>query len=289
MKNRTLLLVSGLALALPQAQAQAASSASPDATTLTVFAAGSLHGALQAVEQQYKALNGTRFKTVYGPAGSLKERIENGARPDVFLSANLAHPQRLAEQGKALPAVIFARNQLCVVGRPGLGLSQDNLLDKLLDPALKVGTSTPRSDPGGDYAWQLFARAEQVRSGAYATLSQKARQLVGGPNSPAVPPGRNAVQYFFAQHQADMFIGYCSSQKPGGNADPAKVQAPAALEVIADYGLAVLKGAPQQQAAASRFALYLLTPEAQARFAAYGFQPIGTPQKYLPLPGARNP
>jgi molybdate transport system substrate-binding protein len=274
MKLRTLLLILPLSLALHQAQA--AEPATSD--TLTVFSAGSLRGALGAVEQQYAALNGTKFNNVFGPAGLLLKRIDSGETPDMFLSANLAHPQRLVDEGKALPALVFVRNRLCVLGRPGLNLTSGNLLDTLLDPSINVGTSTPGADPGGDYAWQLFSRADKVRPGAYATLTQKAKQLVGGPNSPKVPPGQNALQYFFAQHDADLFIGYCSSQKRLPQDGAGKVELPSALKVTADYGLVVLKGSEHQKAAASMFALYLLTPEAQATFSAYGFEAIAKPE-----------
>ncbi|GAB2901221.1 molybdate ABC transporter substrate-binding protein [Paraburkholderia jirisanensis] len=234
---------------------------------------------MQEIEQQYTERYGVTFKTVYGPAGGLAKRIENGADPDLFFSANFEHPQRLATAGKALPPVVFARNQLCVTGRAGLGLTTSNVLDKMLDPALKLGTSTPKSDPGGDYTWEMFSRADGLRSGSFATLSGKARQLVGGPQSPAVPAGQDAVRYFFRQHEADMFVGYCSAQSRSRADDVEKVALPAGLEVEADYGLVVLNAS--RQAAALRFALFVLTPGAQATFAAYGFQPVSDAAKTL--------
>jgi molybdate transport system substrate-binding protein len=270
MRTRTRLLVLPLLLSLSNAWAASPVESAP--TTLTVFSAGSLRGVLQEVERQYTAHYGTTFKTVYGPSGLLAKRIEGGEIPDLFLSADFEHPQQLAAEGKSLPPVVFARNQLCVSGRAGLGLTTSNVLDKMLDPSLKLGTSTPKSDPGGDYTWEMFSRADAIHPGAYSALSAKAHQLVGSPQSPAVPPGQNAVRYFFAQHEADMFVGYCSTQARPVEGDIEKVRVPANLEVAADYGLTV-PNAPQQ-AAALRFALFALTPEAQSTFAAYGFQPV---------------
>ena len=271
MRTRAYLLVFPLLLSLSNAWATPPEESG--STALTIFAAGSLRGVLQEVERQYTAHYGITFKTVYGPSGVLAKRIESGEVPDLFLSADFDHPQRLAADGKSLSPVVFARNQLCVTGRAGLGLTTSNVLDKMLDPSLKLGTSTPQSDPSGDYPWEMFSRADAIHPGAYSALSGKALQLVGGPQSPAVPPGQNAVRYFFAQHEADMFVGYCSTQARSVKGDIEKVQVPAGLEVAADYGLAV-PNAPQQ-AAALRFAWFVLTPEVQSTFAAYGFQPVG--------------
>jgi molybdate transport system substrate-binding protein len=96
----------------------------------------------------------------------------------------MEHPQALAEAGKAGPMVLFARNRLCALARPELAVTADTLLDRMLDPDVTLGTSTPRADPAGDYAWDVFRRAEALRPGSQARLEAKARQLVGGPGSP---------------------------------------------------------------------------------------------------------
>jgi len=63
---------------------------------------------------------------------------------------------------------------------PPLWLTPANMLDRLLDPAVRLATSTPGADPGGDYAFAVFARAEAIRAGARAALEAKAQQLYGG-------------------------------------------------------------------------------------------------------------
>ena len=47
----------------------------------------------------------------------------------------------------------------------------------MLDPAVKLGTSTPKADPSGDYAFEVFAKAEKLKPGANAALEKKALQL----------------------------------------------------------------------------------------------------------------
>jgi ABC-type molybdate transport system substrate-binding protein len=55
------------------------------------------------------------------------------------------------------------------------------------------------------------------------------------------------------------------------------VEPPAGLAVDADYGLAVLKGPAEREAAAGRLALFLLSPEGQAILARWGFAPVTAP------------
>lgn len=261
-----------ISIALAMLAALAAPAVAQD--TLKVFAAGSLTGPLTVLAKQFSADTGVVVETIFGPSGLLLERIEQGENADIFASANMAHPQQLAQEGKAIPALVFVRNSVCVMARPELQLSTGNLLAKLLDPSVKIGTSTPQADPGGDYAWLLFAKAGKLRPGARQLLETKAQQLVGGRHSPAVPAGRDAVKYFLEQKQVDAFIGYCSSRQTAVDTSFTKVAPPEELAIAADFGLTVLNKPAASQDAAYRFALFLLSPEAQKTLAAYGFSPL---------------
>ena len=238
---------------------------------LKVFAAGSLTGPFTVLAKQFEADTGEPVEMVFGPAGLLLERIEQGEPADVFASANMAHPQQLAREGKAIPPLVFIRNSMCVLARPELHLTTENLLAKLLDPAIKIGTSTPKADPGGDYAWVLFANAGKVQPGARELLEGKAQQLVGGKNNPAVPAGQDAVKYFLEHKQVDTFIGYCSARETTPDTRFTKVALPPELAVTADFGLTVLHPRNGSHDTAYRFALFLLTPAAQQTLVDYGF------------------
>jgi molybdate transport system substrate-binding protein len=245
-------------------------------STIRVLAAGSLTEAFSELARTYGAQSGDAVETAFGSSGLLLERIEKGERADLFASANLAHPETLAREGKAAPAIVFVRNTLCGIARPDVHLTTANFLARILDPSIKLGTSTPKADPGGDYAWALFARADTVEPGARAALESKALQLVGGAGSPTVPGNRNALAYFLEERQADVFLAYCSSgQAAGGGLDI--VATPARLTVGADYGLAVLKRDPAREAAAARSAFFVLSPTGQAVLGRHGFQPVASP------------
>jgi hypothetical protein len=121
----------------------------------------------------------------------------------------------------------------------------------------------------------VFARAEKVHPGAQSILQQKAMQLVGGPNSRPLVPGRGAVQGVFLADRADVMLGYCSGapevvrEVPGLTSIPL----PPSLTVGPAYGLIVLS----DHALAARFALFVLSEQGQAILRQYGFDPIGLP------------
>ncbi|MFM0593011.1 molybdate ABC transporter substrate-binding protein [Paraburkholderia dilworthii] len=275
-KSQSILLRTLLPSVLTMNAGLATAQQAPAAPTITIYTAGSMSGALGAITRQYTSETGQPVELVGGPAGMLLDKIEHSAKADIFVSANMAHPQQLSAEGKAAPTVVFARNRLCVEARPDVGLTTGNLLDKLLDPNVKIGTSTPKSDPGGDYAWALFAKAGTVRPGATQTLEAKAQQLVGGAVAPQVPAGQNPVKYFMTTRRIDVFIGYCSSHEPTPDTTLTQVELPAELAIAADYGMTVIES--RQNAAtrdaAYRLALYLMSPAAQDVLTRYGFTPV---------------
>jgi molybdate transport system substrate-binding protein len=236
-----------------------------------VHAAGSLKAALtEAASAFEKGPGGAKVEFAFGPSGILKERLEKGEASDVFASANMAHPKALADAGKAGPVRAFARNTLCALAGAHVKATPDTLLDTILDPKVKLGISTPKADPSGDYAWQLFANAEMAKPGARKALETKALQLTGGPNSPPPPKDRTAYGVIVARGEADVFLTYCTNAILARKEEPQLqvVAIPASLNVGADYGLVVMKGS---KPAGSRFADFLLSPEGQRILGAFGF------------------
>ena len=235
-----------------------------------LHAAGSLRGALTEVSAAYEKSAGVTVQAKYGPSGLLRDEIAGGAKAEVFASANMDHPMALAKAGKAGAVALFARNQLCALVKPGLAVTTDTLLDRMLDPAVKLGTSTPKADPSGDYAFEAFKKADALKAGANNTLAKKALQLTGGPNSPPPPKDRSVYGKVVADGQADIFLTYCTNAivAQRENAGQQVVPLPASLAVGADYGMTVINGASP---ASERFAAFILSPEAQAILAKNGF------------------
>jgi molybdate transport system substrate-binding protein len=129
------------------------------AETIQLLAAGSLRGALTDAKA-YESSTGNKVEVKFGASGLLKNEISGGAKVDVFASANMEHPQALNDEKKSGPVVRFARNKLCALVRPGLKMDSASLLERMLDPNVKLGTSTPKADPSGDYAFEVFRKAD---------------------------------------------------------------------------------------------------------------------------------
>jgi molybdate transport system substrate-binding protein len=235
-----------------------------------LHAAGSLRSALTEVASAFEAASGQKVEAKYGPSGTLKDEIAGRTRAEVFASANMEHPQALAAAGKSGPVVLFARNRLCALVRPGLAVEPATLLDRMLDPNVKLGTSTPRADPSGDYAWEMFRKADKLKPGTFGALEQKALQLTGGPNAPTAPPGRTIYGVLVAEGKADIFLTYCTGalEAQKQNAGQQIVPIVDELAVGADYGLTVLTRASPQ---AYQFAMFILSVDGQRVLARHGF------------------
>ncbi|RZJ24509.1 MAG: molybdate ABC transporter substrate-binding protein, partial [Haliea sp.] len=219
-------------LTLHSAQAQAL-------PPLQLYAAGSLREAMTEVVQQFEAQSGRQVVLTLGASGLLRERIEKGEPAQVFASADVDHPQRLAQAGGWQAPAVFALNQMCALARPGLEASPESLLDTMLRSDVRLGTSTPKADPSGDYAWALFRRAEERRPGAFAALETKALQLTGGADSPKPPAGRGTYAWVMDEGQADLFLTYCTNAVAAQREVPRLkiVDVPEPLQVSARYGL----------------------------------------------------
>jgi len=242
--------------------------------TVLLHAAGSLRGALAEVSQAFEKSAPFKVQAKFGASGLLKDEIAGGARAEVFASANMEHPRALAAAKKSGPVVLFARNKLCALVRPGLAVTSDTLLERMLDPQVKLGTSTPKADPSGDYAFEAFRKAETVRTDARSVLEKKALQLTGGAGSAAPPVRRNPYGWHIAEGRADMFLAYCTAARDARqeNAELQTIALPDALAVSADYGLTVMADASP---GAYQFALFILSSEGQRILAAYGFSAPG--------------
>jgi len=240
------------------------------AETVHLYAAGSLKGALTDIARAYDASTGNKIEAKYGPSGLLKNEIAGGARADVFASANMEHPQALHDEKKSGPVIRFAGNKLCALVRPGLELESASLLKFMLDPDTKLGTSTPKADPSGDYAFDVFRKADAIKPGAKAVLEKKALQLTGGAASATPPAGRTVYGWHVAEGRADIFLTYCTNALAAQKEDSRQriVPLPDNLAVGADYGLTVMAGASPS---AQQFAEFIMSSQGQQILASHGF------------------
>jgi molybdenum ABC transporter molybdate-binding protein len=236
-----------------------------------VYAAGSLRSGLDEIVAHFASRTGISFDVSYQPSGKLRKDIESGARPEAFASAAIAHTDALFREGYLRNSVTFARNNMCLLAAPGVDLGQGSLLSKMLDPALRLGTSTPQVDPAGDYAWQVFHKAEALQSGAYDQLNLKAMQLLGNPAIPA--QATRSIAQLLRDRQVDLFLTYCSYAEKTAAEVPGVTwrKLDEDLNVETSYGIGALSFADDR---ADRFINFILSMEGQKILARHGFMPV---------------
>ena len=106
------------------------------ADELRIYAAGSLTAAFTEMVKAFPAPPGSIAPPLFGASGMLRDKIEHGAPADLLASADMEQPRKLAREQPDRSVVMFTRNRLCALGRSSLGLTADNMLDRLLDPSV---------------------------------------------------------------------------------------------------------------------------------------------------------
>lgn len=241
--------------------------AMPDETR--VFAAGSLRQVFDELIVTYHARGGQRFGVTYGPSGKLRQQIEAGNVPSVFASAAIEHTEALFKSGRLRSNQVLTRNQLCLMAAPGIRLAPDRLVEIILDPMVKLGTSTPKADPSGDYAWELFRNIDKVRTGAYTKLDAKALQLVGAELNPAATA--SPYPAIFKERKADVFITYCTNAVVTATVVPGLTweRFPEPINVAAVYGIGAGANASPE---ADAFVAFAIGAEGRKIFERHGFK-----------------
>jgi molybdate transport system substrate-binding protein len=247
-----------------------------NAQTIEIYSAGSLRALLQALKADFRMPEGGEIKFTFGPSGKLRERIEVAdvnARPALFFSASTDHPQALVQSAHMAKSVVWVRNSLCLVARPGLSLQGRSVADVLLDAQLKLGTSTPGADPAGDYTWQMFRKLDAIKPGAFATLDAKALKLAGTTVNTAQTQAPYAS--LLKEGKADVFVTYCTNAaEAASQVSGITWQAlPDELDVAATYGIAIAANASPP---AMDFLRYVQGGRARNVIVKYGF---GLPQE----------
>jgi molybdate transport system substrate-binding protein len=234
--------------------------------TLTVYAAASLTEALTALGRAFEAGHpGTEVRFNFAGSQVLATQIGQGARADVFASADLRWMRFLEDRSLVKTPVIFARNQLVVVfprSNPGL----INRITDLGRPGVK-----------------LVLAGRQVPAGAYSRLAIK--QLAASPGFPAdferrvlsnvVSEEENvrAVAAKVQLREADAGIVYRTDIGAAIASQVRRLDLPDCCNPIAEYPIAALKG--NQQELAQAFITLVLSEAGQRLLADRGF--LGAP------------
>lgn len=243
---------------------EATASPTPTPVELTIFAAASLKGALDAAKAAYESANpGTTLTLSTDSSATLRTQIEQGAPADVFLSADTKNPQALVAAGLTDGAAIdFAGNKLVVI------VPTD-------DPA-DITTPADLATPGV----KIIAAGDEVPITTYA--SQLIDNLARNPGYPAdfvaayqanIVSKEDNVKAVVAKlelGEGDAAIVYVTDAKISTKV--ASVEVPDSANVVATYAGVVVK-ATENPDAATAFLSWLAGPEGQAILSGFGFLP----------------
>jgi molybdate transport system substrate-binding protein len=122
-----------------------------DEATLTVLGASSL---TEALTKYGNSFQGSRVRSSFAGSDQLAAQIKQGARADVFASADNAYPAELRRAGLVEKPIVFARNRLVAVVPKG---SPVESLADLAQPGMKIVIGDP-SVPVGEYTREVLGR-----------------------------------------------------------------------------------------------------------------------------------
>jgi molybdate transport system substrate-binding protein len=223
--------------------------------TVIVFAAASLNGAFDKLGGQFEREHpGVTVKFNYAGSSSLATSITQGAKADLFASANTKNMQTVqdADLISATPAN-FAQNKLEIAVGKGNPMHIASVSD-LTKNDVKV-VVCQQDVPCGAYSADVFKKA-----GVTVRPVSEETSVTG-------------VVTKVSLGEADAGIVYTTDVKAAAD-DVTGVPIPAGQNVTADYPIAQLKDAPNA-AAAKAFESYVLSPDGQQVLDSYGFLPAG--------------
>ncbi len=235
---------------------------------ITVFAAASLTEAFKEIADAFtEKYAGTDIDFNFGGTPTLRTQLEQGARADVFASANVEQME-LARAGGAVEGTssTFARNSLVII-TPSDNRARINGPADLKRDGLKLVVANP-DVPVGAYTRQALAAMEKNAGygagfadavlGNVVSLESNVKQVVA-----KVELG-----------EADAGVVYGTDVTPSVASKLRRIEIPDAFNVIAEYPVALVKER-SNDAVARAFIDFLLSGEGQAILMKYGFLSAG--------------
>jgi molybdate transport system substrate-binding protein len=243
-----------------------------NARELTVYAAASLGPSLEAVQRTYEASHDVDVVVSTDSSAALATQIEQGAPADVFLSADLANPERLVDGGFVHRGVVpFAGNELTVIvpadDPAGIASPAD-----LARPGVRV-IAAGAEVPITRYAAELVANLGGIPAYGADFASAYERNVVSREDSVA------AVVTRIELGAGDAAIVYATDA--ARSRAVREVAVPGAANVRTTYGGVVLATSGAQRDGASRevaaqaFLDWMVGREGQEVLADFGFLPPG--------------
>lgn len=119
---------------------------------ITIAAASDLNFAFRDIVAEYRRTTGHDMKLVFGSSGNFYAQIKNGAPFDLYFSADIGYPQKLIDEGLAVPDSLYqyATGRIVLWVPKGSSVDVAKGMDALLDPAItKIAIANPKHAPYG--------------------------------------------------------------------------------------------------------------------------------------------
>lgn len=175
------------------------------AETVTVFAAASLTDAFTELGKAFDAKTGHTTSFQFAGSQVLRTQLENGARADVYASANAAQYDPLVKSGLVNAGEIFARNRLVIITPKGA--TNVKTLKDLAAPGVKI-VFAAANVPVGGYTRQVLDTMSKDR--AYG--SDFARRVLA--NAVSEEPNVRQVALKVQLGEADAAFVYTTDVTP---------------------------------------------------------------------------
>jgi len=239
---------------------------------LTVFTAASLTEAFKEMGANIEQANpGTKVTFNFAGSPTLRTQLAQGARADVFASADEPNMQGAQKEGTiASEPQLFVRNQLVAIV-PAPNPAQVMRLQDLAKPGVKL-VLTNKEVPVGNYSRQALAKMSQDAAFGAEFATRVLANLVSEETN---------VKQVVAKVQlgeADAGIVYSSDVTPAVRGAVQVLAIPEPFNVIANYPIAVVHDAPNA-AGAHAFIDYMLSPAGQAILTKHGFLAVASPPR----------
>ena len=233
---------------------------------LTVFAAASLTGAFGEIGGDLEAAN-PGLKVTFNFAGSqaLVTQLTEGAGADVFASANAKQMDAANAAGVIDGASVnFTQNRLAiVVPKDNPGGVKD--LADLAKSGVKLVVAAPDVPVGGYAVKSICAAGADASAYGADFVSNVSANIVSQEDNV------KAVLAKVQTGEADAGITYTTDVSPAAAQDVTLIAIPTAVNVIAKYPIAAVKGGDAALAAA--FISYVNSAAGQATLQKWGFEP----------------
>jgi molybdate transport system substrate-binding protein len=226
----------------------------PRSHTITIAAAADLNFALEECSTEFrKAHPATELRIAYGSSGNFYAQLRNHAPFDIFLSADVEYPRKLAQEGLAAADSVF----VYAVGRIVVWVPDQSPLD----PATALQSGSFRHLAIANPTHAPYGRAAELAMRSMGVYDSLQGKLVLGENV------AQTLQFVQSGAADAGIVALSLAIAPTVRGHGRYWEIPLSAYPKMEQGGAILKDSPE----AREFRSWLLAPEGRAILKRYGF------------------